>query len=616
MRGPDATRPSTFNRLLLLVLVAWALAMVVPSFYQVARPLASFGFSADNNGTIIDVTKPFAAPQQSPATQAGLAVGDRIDLSRMSCAEPGSRACAALVMVLGGSGGLQYTWPGREIDLAVLPARGGAPRMVHMRAALAPLGWADRLVLLANTVAGVMFVLAASRLVWLRPGVLTWGFFLYAIWFNPGQTYAYYALLQFWPLAPLAEQAAEALAVGAAYAGLLLFALRFPADAPDESWRPAERLAPWVGVVCALLTLLPGANLFGRPTEPYAAASYLAGYAVNATVLAVLLLRRRGLHPRDEQRMRWVIAGAAIGLPSYIFASICQATGLVEEIWGSAPSQTAVGLLFLVQGVLGYFVWAAVSRPRVVSVAIPLRHGTVTAVLTLALGIPVMFVHERVAQYHEELHLPEWIWPLVVAPIMLIVLQRLHEVGVDLVDHAFNRAYHRARRGLQRAGRALETAGSFTAIDRVLVEDAARSLRLASAAVFRVADGTVHRTEPAVGWEGTSLRVLQRDTDALVFACLTDRRPIRLPPVRRHCPGWPEEEQAPCLAVPVCGNAPEGVAVVLYGLHRTGSDITEDECDVLHALAVQAGRAYDRVEAETLRREVRILRARLSALSA
>jgi hypothetical protein len=614
MREPDATRPSAFNRLLLVLLTAWALAMVVPSFYQVTHPLAAFGFSADNDGTIIDVTRPFAAPHRSPATQAGLAVGDRIDLRQMNCAEPGGRVCAVLVAVLGGSGGLQYIWPGREIDLAVLPAQNRAPRMVHVRAALAPLNWANRLVLLANTVAGILFVLAAARLVWRRPGPLTWGFFLYAIWFNPGQTYAYYALLQFWPIGLLIEQGAEAFAVGAAYAGLLLFALCFPNDAPDGSWIRVKRLVPWVGAVFALLTLLPGANLFGHPTEPYSAALYFAGYVINAAVLAVLFVRRRGLHPRDEQRMRWVIAGCAIGLPSFIFASICQSTGLLETTWGSAPSQIVVGLLFLLQGVLGYFVWAAISRPRVVSVAIPLRHGTVTAALALALAIPVMFVHERVAQYQEELHLPEWIWPLVVAPLMLIVLQRLHEVGVDLVDHAFNRAYHDARRGLQRAERTLEMADGFAAIDRVLAEDAARSLRLSSAAVFRMLNGTARRTE-AIGWEGGALRLLQPDSDAVVLDSLSSGRPVRLPPALWQRPGLPAEEQAPCLAVPVCGGTPEGIAVVLYGAHQTGSDITEDECDMLQSLATQAGRAYDRIEAEMLRREVRILRARLSALS-
>jgi hypothetical protein len=609
-RGPISGLP----RIVLLVLTAWALAMVLPSFYQVAWPLASFGFSADNNGVIVDVTSPFAAVGSSPAARAGLSVGDRIDLARMTCRTPASRVCADLVTVLGGSGGLQYVLPGREIDLPVRPAQGGAPRTVHLQAALAPLSYPGRIALLANTIASILFVLAAFRLVWSRPGAMVWGFFLYAIWFNPGQTYAYYAVLQSWPIALLLEQLAEGLAVGAAYAGLLVFALRFPGGAPDRRWYGWERAVPWIGAALAALTLLGGANLFGLPTETAAAAAYLAGYGVNALVLALLLARRRHLHPRDEQRMRWVIAGCAIGLPSFIFASICEATGLLQNIWGSVPSQTVVELLFLVQGVLGYFVWTAVRRQRVINVAIPLRHGTITAALTLALAVPVVFLHERLADYQEALHLPEWIWPLVVAPIMLVVLQRLHEIAVDLIDHAFNRAYHQARQRLARAGGAMQEANSFATIDRLLTEEPVRGLRLSSAAVFRNTESVLRRMEPAIGWGEAVLRELQPGLDAPVLECLARGEPVRLPPGRWQRPGLPPEDQAPCLAVPVCGGAREGIAVALYGPHETGSDITPDECDMLRELAAYAGRGYDRVETEALRGEVRALRAQLAML--
>jgi hypothetical protein len=587
--------------------------MVVPSFYRVVWPLASFGLTVDNDGVVVDVVGPFDGDAgRSPAAVTGLVVGDRLDLRGMNCWNPRSPACAALVAVLGGSGGLQNTLPGREIDLALRPRAGEPGRVVHLRAELAPLDLSGRLVLLADTVVGILSTLAAGSLVWGRPGLMTWGFFFYFFWFNPGQTYTYYAILQSWPLLLLVGQALGALATGAAFAGLVVFALGFPESEPAHRWRRWERLVLGVGPLFAALRLLAGANLFGVPTEGVAAAGYICGYGIDVAVLGLLLMRRRTLHPRNEQRMRWVIAGCAIGLPSFIFAEVCETTGLLQNASGNAPSQTFLGLLYLVQGVLAYFVWTAMRRQRVISVAIPLRHGTVTTILTLALAVPIVFLHDRIAAIREAFHLPDWVWPLVVAPVVLMVLQRVHEIAAELADRAFNRAYHRARHGLERVGRTLLEADGMAAIDRSLTEEPVRWLRLASAAVFRDIEGALRRTEPTVGWGDATLQQLRPDLDAPAFECLVRREPIRLLPQQWRRDSLPSEDQAPCLAVPIFGWAGQARAIALFGSHATGSDITRDECEMLQALAARAGRGYDRVEMETMRRELRELRARVS----
>ena len=49
----------TRQQLLLIVLLAWALAMIVPDVLRVVQPLGSFGFYADNDGMIYDITGPF-----------------------------------------------------------------------------------------------------------------------------------------------------------------------------------------------------------------------------------------------------------------------------------------------------------------------------------------------------------------------------------------------------------------------------------------------------------------------------------------------------------------------------------------------------------------------------
>jgi hypothetical protein len=602
------------GRVFLVVMTAWAVGMILPSLYNVVEPLASFGLSADNDGVILDVVAPFDDARESPAALAGVVPGDRVDLRVMQCFVPTSPPCASLVVVLGGLGGLQNSRPGREIDLTILPARGGAAHTVHLRAALAPLGWPARVVLLATTVVGVLFVAIAFWLVWTRPSRMTWGFFLYAAWFNPGQTYAYYAVLQAWPVAVLIQEFAEALAQGAANAGLLAFALRFPTEEVGRRWIWAERALPWLGAVFALLMLLSAGNLFGFPTERIADTAFLGNYAVAAAVILVLLVRRRHLHPQDEQRMRWAIAGCAIGLPAFIFAEICQSSGLLHDLWGATLSQTTIWLIYLLHGVLAYFVGTAVRRRRVVSVAIPLRHGTIITALMLILGVPIVYLHDAVAAYQESLHLPEWVWPLLVAPIVLLIFNRLHDASVELVDHVFNRGFHKARDSLGRAGGEMRNASSLTEVDRLLVEEPARRLKLSSAAVFRYVDGTLRRVDPAIGWDHAALRELKPDLDELVLQTLKRDAPLRLRRGQWQRLGLPPDDRAPCLVVPVCGGAREGTAVALFGPHEVGSDLNADEREMLHELAEHAATAYDRVETDFLRREVRELRAKLAAL--
>src|SRR5262245_30512872 len=121
---------SLAGRVALVVIAIWAMAMVVPDLYRVFTTLASFGLSADNDGVIIDVLGPFNTPAESPAAAAGIAPGDRIDLEAMRCVPLDSSRCLSLLSVLGGLGGKQVVLPGREIELVIAPAGGGATRVV------------------------------------------------------------------------------------------------------------------------------------------------------------------------------------------------------------------------------------------------------------------------------------------------------------------------------------------------------------------------------------------------------------------------------------------------------------------------------------------------------
>ena len=601
------------GRILLLALTVWALAMIVPGLQRVIDTVGSFGLTVDNDGVIEDVVAPFASAAQSPAAEAGITAGDRIDLKAMRCIPPGTEQCKSLVAVLGGLGGMQSALLEREITLTIQPRDGGPEKSVTLESKPAPLTFAERVVELADTLVGVVVIGIAFWLVWTRPGWMTWGLFLYVVWFNPGQTYTYYAVLQRWPMAVFAQEVAEALASGAAYAGLMIFALRFPENRTEPRWRNLQWVALAIGVIMCGLTLAGFANMFGFATEKITEISFTAGLVVAALVLVILLLRRRSLPPHEEQRMRWVIWGCAIGLPTFILAELCQSSDLIRHVWGAAPSPAFIGLLYLPNGFLAYLSSQAVWQHRVVSVTIPLRHGTIITALTLVVGVPVIQLHEKLAEVPESLELPGWVWPLVVAPVVLVLMNKLHELTVELADHLFNRKFHQVRRQLEEASEAIVHAKTLAEIDRMLVESAVVSLRLSSGAVFRTDAGVLRRLLDTKGWNSALKKELRPESDAAALRSLEVGEPVRLGP-EWQANDLPTGLEAPCLSVPVRSEIPEAKAVALFGPHETGNDIDEDEREVLDQLAERAAAGYERVITHLLREEVAELKAQLDAV--
>jgi hypothetical protein len=603
------------GRVLLIVLAAWAIAMIAPEAYRVFGSLGSFGLVVNNDGVVVDIAGPFSTPAQSPAAAAGIAIGDRVDLRAMRCIPIATPRCRSLLRVIGGLGGAQVVRRNSAIGLVILPANGSAAKTVRLEATQTTRSWGDRLVLLADTLVGIAVILAACKLVWLRPGAMTWGFFLYAMWFNPGQTFAYYAMLQPWPVGIFVQEIAEAFAHGAGYAGLLIFALAFPFESAPPRMRRYRWFALGMGIAIAAMWLASFSNAFGEHTETVASVAFLLGYAIDAIVVFILAHRRHWLPPPDRQRMVWVICGCAIGLPAFIFAEIAQSTSLLQNALGWSLSNVIVGLLYLVNGVLAWFVSVAVVRRRVVSVSIPLRYGTILTALSLAVGVPIVNLHELLSHYQGTFRIPEWIWLLVIAPVALVLLQRLHELGVSLVDRLLNRRFHAAQRRIESAGDAMLAAQRDEAIDRLLVTTAVEALQLSSGAVYRQTDGS-YRREFAVRWDESQARTLDPGRDAEVLRSVRQQKPVRLPRAPWDGPNVDATLREPCIAVPIASDVLGAVGIALFGAHENGNDIDTDECEMLTRLAQRAAAGYDRAAFVRLADEVAELRARLATPTA
>jgi hypothetical protein len=571
------------QRVVLSALLIWALLMIVPDLLQVARPLGSFGFSANSDGLIYDVADPFLDRTASPAWKAGIKEGDRVDLSRMRCIPYSAEICRSTLSALI----LQYAMPGSSATLDVI-SEDGQSRQVVLVAEKEPTNWLIRAVAVLDQIVGVLVVVGTAWLVWTRPSRMSWGFFLYSIWFNPGQGYWFYAFLARWPQLLLAQIAAGCIAQAAGYAGLLLFALRVPANQPDPQLRPLERALPAVAVVLTLAVMATYGSLFGHQSEVATRTVILAsGAFVNLCAIAILMVRRKRLTPVDYQRIRWVIWGCLIGLPAYTIAQLAQDT----DFFGAyTPADDVIGVLYLINGVLWLFVLEAIRRPRVVSVIHPLRRVTLLAFI---LSVPALLLHHEVDRIQGYLDLPTWAW-LCLGTFALFLITRVHEGAVELTDRYFNRAIERA--GVE-LGNAILTARTLADIDRLLATRTLDALKLASAAVFRRIEGNFVRDEGAVGWDESKTHILRPDEPMLA-------------PVSRGAVfnlGYNDESEfefpsglnKPILGVPVA-NPRRCFAVALYGPHRSGTDLDAYERALLARLATNAAAAYAELEIERL----------------
>ena len=578
------------NRILLIGLVLWGLLMIVPDLVRVAQPLGSFGFFANNNGLIYDVTGPFPDEASSPAWRAGLRVGDRIDLSAMRCRLSDLADCSNALSVLGG---LQYVLPGRRATIDLSATDDQPARQVILAAEPRPSNFLIRAIIMLGQIAGILVIVAAAWLVWTRPTAMSWGFFLYVNWFNPGQVFAFYAILQQWPALLLAQDAAACVAQGAGYAGFLLFVLRVPRNQTEARWRPVERALLPFAVVLTLALIASYGAVFGYATETTTRVAILVGFIVDFFALAILMVRRRTQTPEDYQRVRWVIWGCLIGLPAFLIAELASETSFFNTAWGDfTPSEDVIGLLYLVNGILCLFVFEAVRRPRVVSVSIPLRRVTI---LGLTLSLPVLLLHHQVERIQESLQVPGWAW-LVIGAVAVFLITRLHEGAVHLAERELGQALLKARKPAE--------------IHRLLTVEPFRALKLTSAAAFRRQGPVFLRNDDAKGWGKRTAKALAPDEKLL--APMTTGKPFTVTEACGDGLTLPSGLSRPVLAVPAV-NPVRCFAVSLYGPHASGTDLDANERAMLARLAGDAAAMYAELESAELRDTVANLERKLSA---
>ncbi len=596
------------GRTLLVALTLWALAMIIPDFYRLYQPLGSLGFYANNDGVITDVQGPFLQQTDSPAFQAGLRAGDMLDLEQMRCTRVNTLRCASTMAALGG---FRLVTNQRRAELIVAAAANRPARVIDIIAKQRPYnGWVLA-VLLLDQIAATLVILAAAWLIWTRPGIMTWGFFLYVIWFNPGQSAQYYALLQLYsPVALLTQNLVGAIAQGVGLAGFIWFALRAPTDKTTPRWQPVERSLPFVATFLVMLLALSYANLIGFPTETITRTGVISGLVVAVCGFVILLARQHELPPQDYQRLRWVIWGCVIGLPALVFADAGTTTTLLNFLWPNySPPEQLWGLLYLINGVLCLLVSEAIRKPYVVKVSIPLRRVTI---LGLLLSLPILFLHQSIDHIREgiseKVTLPAWTW-VGIAAVILFLTSKLHDTAVHYLEWIFNRSVVRAG---ERLGDAVLKSKSYGEIEAQLVQGVHDALRLASAGIFREQDHVFQLTAADHTWDEAT-RILDPNDPLLKPAHA--HRPYDVDVAAAARNRLPDGLMRPILAVPV-GDRLRCLGLALYGPHATGNALSHEERSMLAELADKAASAFMQIGDAQLRRRIAALESELATTAA
>ena len=591
----DRAKLTPVGKLLVLLGAAWSLCTILPDYARLVTVYGVFGFDANNDAVVSDLDKPNSSP---PIENNSV-----IDLRRTT--RPN------LAHLYAGAGGLQYGPLGQVTQLFLFnPASRTTISYEHtVRVKPYPLTMANKLALFCDQTLGLFFVLLATFLVWQKPTAMTLGFFLFSLWYNPGQAFVCYIFLEKYPNLLIAQEGLQALAQAAGYVGFAVFALRFPHDTVEGGWRQfIYKLLPIFFIYQLVLQLASFGTILGMHTEAVTTFAYMSGYIFDLCVVVLLLTGLSHQSPIDRQRTRWVLWGCIIGLPAFIFADSNESTSVWDPVWhslGWTPNETVLDCFYMVNAWLALAVAYAVLRHRVIDVRLILRRAAARVIIWLAVGIALV---ECILMIEERIHELQTVAFVTMIITISLVFEWMHERINDRIDEmVFPRLHHAADR-LERVDAAFGEVDNLDLADRLLIAEPAEALELASAAVFRLEEGGIYRQHvPGFGWPFPSECVIT-DSDTIIPELKRTRRALKLGNVAWHNALVPTDTRQPVVAIPIRRHSTL-VAIALYGLHERGDDLEKREIDLLDKLCRSASSAYDKVEDEKLRQRISELEA-------
>ncbi len=448
-----------------------------------------------------------------------------------------------------------------------------------------------------------IFLIVAFLLVFLRPSVMSWSFYLFAVgYFGTGPVFMYWSHLLSAPAYVALVFVLSTVFGPWSVLPLLPFLLRFP-NGDVKGWR--RRVDPFVWIFLALSYLMYVVEWRAYSTsESLPSWDVIPGAVIPlvAFLFGGLILAKNVATATPSDRQRWGFL--AIG----VFASfVAYAIYYVPGVPFALGQVVGFGVV-LMPICIAY----AVFRLRVLDVNFVLNRALVYGVLSLGV---IAFIS-----------ILDWFFSRVVALGRLAVgfellatiaigflLDRINRTVEGFVEATFFRRRRTAERMLRRAASALPYATDETAIIDGLVQVPVDALDLAAAALYRRSSGGARFEGVATATQTTIAPPGFSANDLLVRMLLADERIVWLDELRSHLD--PQNAGIYTLAVPVTVRH-ELVSFTLYGAHANGAQLDPDEVELLKELAREASRAYDHVEAERARERYTQLVAKEAAHTA
>lgn len=582
LEGPSSTR-ITLRWFAVVLLCIVSIGSPLPSITRLWAPLADPGFSATEDGAITGVNA------NSPASRAGMKPGDRIDLHHTPFEDRFALQ------------GVPSPW--RVYHLAVV--HGGSERILRIVPVAESLSLSTKIGLATRTAVAVIMPISGAILLLMRPSLMTWALFIFLAGAGPGSDGGFWALLSF------AGKQVSLLGLNMLYAaglvGAMAFMILFPTNAPISRWSAALlKAAPWIlGVLVAMQIYVFWAEFSIWPTDAAARVFQIAMILCLFAGTAAFLERYVQAEGHDRAGIRWVGTALAIGIGGFLVAA-------VSEV--ALPGLIAYGprsYLYSMAVLVPFAVFYAVLKHHVIDVRFFIGRAIVYTALTggmvLVFSLLDWFFSKRFADSGVGTGVD-----VLVAIGLGFSLNSVHAKLDSFVERVFFRQRHDAELRLQRAAHTIPHANTVAAVHQLLVVTPCEALHLESGALFHRADDGAFGRKFALGWQDETSAAIAAD-DVLALHLESGREPLRLRDIAWNAPGLPPGAARPVIAFPVfLRNRLE--AFVLFGPHANGADIDPDEERCLTELAVNAGAAYDHIDAERVRAEMERMRLEYNAL--
>jgi hypothetical protein len=600
-----------------------------------------FGLTYDNYPQIVMWVAP-----GSPADRAGIRRGDVLNRPA---------ALHDRIALAGESDGA----PQRAGETITIPiSRDSNLRTVTLRARpLQPLSAVDRSLLVLKFLWAFTFVAVGLVLVLLRPSVMTWGFYLFAL--NP--------VIVFWPspaiLAYMPASLAAAVLVAqwvvapAGLAGFIIFCVRFPNNAPAAWGRTLEGVAVGVFAVAASFIVygqIAAIQFLHVPTLviPLAVVTTWALVIAGTVVLLNAILGARGV---DQRKIGWialaticVLAVAAcfdawhemkingfgahplIGLfmmGTAAFAmTLASARGLeryrikwvvlglicaliasaVDLTWtGTAASPRTIPKWALGAEILYIALPLTVAyaglRHRIIDIRFVASRSIIFGIIAVALGFTVAVLDwlftTRVPSSRFEAAAY-----IGVALLVGLSLNTIRRSLSKAVDSLLFRQWHRTGEHVRTIADCVSRARSEHDLYKPLTADIAAAFSLASVALFERVEGGGFVRVAAHGWPPSTIWHILPD-DSFARRAIEGRHVVAISEVQRHERDLPSGVARPEITFPLAAGK-RVAAMVLCSAHENGTAVDPDEIQVIRSLCADAAVVYGQSPTSESERDV------------